>query len=131
MQPEPQRSRELAAAVSEEELIDKLIPLLEALIEKSYLSGTTYRGLHVPLLFLSHPRMFLTIFRGQRKIANLLQIPFWSQTAYSLGGKVVQYHLRRARLRVYPAISRFRHQRNGVSVREPSPQDPLFLGGEP
>lgn len=327
----------------EEELIDKLIPLLEALIEKSYLSGTTYRDTHakghaavratltvesrlpaelkvglfaqprtypawvrfsnlspVPQadakedlralsiklmdvdgdrlwqsepgattldlilmssqtflapnlqvfyelemaifkggasalrFFLAHPRVLLTILRGRQQTANLLQIPYWSQTAYAFGDKAVQYHLRpqqraasgmpekppanflrarlkedlarqaasfdfmvqlqsdpvrmpvenpmvawdprlspyrkvatlslpaqrfdtpaqmqfceslsfnpwrtlpehrplgginRARLRVYAAISRFRHARNGVVTREPRPLDPGFASG--
>jgi hypothetical protein len=188
-------------------------------------------GLSVPRFFLTHPAVLLTIVRGQTKAANLLQIPYWSQTAYALGDKVVQYHMRphqkatstipakpaanflrerlkedlrrqpaafdfmvqlqtdpvrmpienpmvawdprrspyrkvatlrlpvqtfdspaqvqfcetlsfnpwrtlpehrplgginRARLRVYPAIARFRHQRNGVVTREPQPQNPSF-----
>jgi hypothetical protein len=186
----------------EEELIDKLIPLLEALIEKPYLSGTTYRDTHAkghaavratftvaadlpaelrvglfamphtypawvrlsnlnptpqadrkkdiralsiklmdvggrrlwqgepdertldlimmgsqtflaPNLrvfyqlesailrgglsqlrfFLTHPRILRTIASGQQKTANLLQIPYWSQTAYAFGDRVVQYHM--------------------------------------
>jgi hypothetical protein len=188
-------------------------------------------GLSVPLFFLAHPAVFLTVARGQTKTANLLQIPYWSQTAYALGDKVVQYHLQpqqkatstmpakpaanflrerlkedlgrqpaafdfrvqlqtdpvrmpienpmvawdprlspyrkvatlrlpvqtfdspaqvqycenlsfnpwrtlpehrplgginRARLRVYPAIARFRHRQNNVVLREPQPQDPSF-----
>lgn len=325
---------------AEDELIDKLIPVLEALIEKSYLTGTTYRDTHakghaavhatftvagglpadlavglfarphtypawvrisslspvpqadakkdvramsiklmdvdgdrlwqsepgartldfilmgsqtflapdlptsfeletallkggvcVPWFFLTHPSIFLTIASGQQKTANVLQIPYWSQTAYALGDRVVQYHMRpnqqptstvpkkpspnflrerlredlarqpasfdfmvqlqtdparmpvenpmvawdprlspyrkvatltlpaqtfdspeqmqlcenlsfnpwrtlpehrplgginRARLRVYPAIARFRHERNNVTFREPAPDHPSF-----
>ncbi|HSG38692.1 MAG TPA: catalase family protein [Thermoanaerobaculia bacterium] len=188
-------------------------------------------GSSVPLFFLTHPRVFLTISRSQQKTANMLQIPYFSQTAYAFGDKVVQYHMRphqkptstlpkhpdpnflrerlredlgrqetafdfmvqfqkdpvkmpvedpmvawdprlspyrkvatlrfpvqtfdspaqaqfcenlsfnpwrtlpehrplgginRARLRVYPAIARFRHDRNNVVFREPTPRDPSF-----
>jgi len=50
-------------------------------------------GLSVPLFFLTHPVVFLTIASSQKQTANLLQIPYWSQTAYALGDRVVQYHL--------------------------------------
>ncbi len=50
-------------------------------------------GLSVPWFFLTHPRVILTILRAQQKTANLLQIPYWSQTAYAFGDRVVQYHL--------------------------------------
>lgn len=188
-------------------------------------------GLSVPWFFLTHPRILRTIVQGQRKTANVLQIPYFSQTAYAFGGKVVQYHMRphqkptselpkkptpnflrerlkedlarqeaafdfmvqlqadpakmpvedpmvawdprlspyrkvatlrfpvqtfdspaqmefcenlsfnpwrtlpehrplgginRARLRVYPAIARFRHERNNVVFREPTPREPSF-----
>jgi len=75
MQADPSRSREPEPPAGEAELIDKLVPLVEALIEKPYLTGTTYRD---------------------------------------------------ARLRVYPAIARFRHEKNDVVFREPTPQEPSF-----
>ena len=199
----PQLSPHERPEAGEEELIDKLIPLIEALIEKSYLTGTTYRdthakghaavratftvlgdlppelavglfarpatypawirfsnldpaprkdargdlralsiklmevdgamlwqsepgartldlilmslptfltpnlqvfydleaallagGLRVPWFFLRHPRVLGAILQGRQKTANLLQIPYWSQTAYALGDRAVQYHLR-------------------------------------
>jgi len=34
--------------------------------------------------------------------------------------------INRARLRVYPAIARFRHEKNDVVFREPTPEDPTF-----
>ena len=188
-------------------------------------------GFSVPWFFLTHPRILRTIATGQRKTANVLQIPYFSQTAYAFGDKVVQYHMRphqrptselpkkptpnflrerlkedlgrqeaafdfmvqlqtdpvrmpvedpmvawdprlspyrkvatlrfqvqtfespaqmqfceslsfnpwrtlpehrplgginRARLRVYPAIARFRHERNNVVFREPTPLEPSF-----
>jgi hypothetical protein len=340
MQADPVRSHEEQPPAGEAALIDKLIPLLEALIEKSYLTGTTYRdthakghaavratftvesdlppelkvglfakpqtypawvrlsnlspvpqdddkkdiralsiklmdvdgdrlwqsepgartldfvmmgsqtflapnlqvfydmevaflkgGLSVLWFFLTHPAVALTVACSQQKTANLLQIPYWSQTAYAFGDKVVQYHMQphqkatstipsnptpnflrerlkedlgrqpaafdfmvqlqtdpvrmpienpmkawdpnlspyrkvatlrlpvqvfdspaqvqycetlsfspwrtlpehrplgginRARLRVYPAIARFRHEKNNVVFREPKPQDPSF-----
>ncbi|MBW8875635.1 MAG: catalase family protein [Acidobacteria bacterium] len=340
MQADPFKSREPEPPAGEAELIDKLVPLVEALIEKPHLTGTTYRdthakghaavratftveadlppelqvglfaqprtypawvrlsnlnptpqadakkdlralsiklmevdgerlwqsepgartldfilmngqtflapnlqvfydmemailkgGLSVPLFFLTHPAVFLTIARSEKKTANLLQTPYWSQTAYAFGDQAVQYHLQphqsatstlpakaslnflrerlredlgrqpaafdfmvqfqtdpvkmpienpmvawdpqlspyrkvatlrlpvqtfdspaqmqfcenlsfnpwrtlpqhrplgginRARLRVYPAIARFRHEKNDVVFREPTPQDPSF-----
>jgi hypothetical protein len=196
-------------------------------LERALLGG----GLNVPRFFLAHPQVLLTILSGRRKTANVLQVPYWSQTAYAFGDRVVQYHLRphqqstsrmprkptanflrerlredlarqpaafdfmvqfqtdpvrmpienpmvewdlrrsplhkvatlaipgqtfdspaqmrfcedlsfnpwrtlpehrplgainRARLRVYPAIARFRHRRNGVVPREPRPGEPSF-----
>jgi hypothetical protein len=340
MNADPVKSHEEKPPAGEAALIDKLIPLLEALIEKSYLTGTTYRdthakghaavratftvesdlppelkvglfakphtypawvrlsnlnpvpqddikkdiralsiklmdvdgerqwqsepgartldlimmgsqtflapnlqvfydmevailkgGLSLLWFFLTHPAVSLTIARSQQKTANLLQIPYWSQTAYAFGDKVVQYHMQpqqkatstipsdptpnflrerlkedlgrqpaafdfmvqlqtnpvkmpienpmvawdpklspyrkvatlrlpvqtfdsppqvqycetlsfspwrtlpehrplgginRARLRVYPAIARFRHEKNDVVFHEPQPQDPSF-----
>lgn len=188
-------------------------------------------GFNTLRFFLTHPRILRTIALGQQKTANVLQIPYWSQTAYAFGNRVVQYHMRphqqatstvpkkpapnflrerlkedlarqpasfdfmvqlqtdpvrmpvedpmvawsprlspyrkvatltlpvqtfdspeqmqfcenlsfnpwrtlpehrplgginRARLRVYPAIARFRHERNNVTFREPVPGDPNF-----
>jgi hypothetical protein len=202
MNADPIKSHKEQPPAGEAELIDKLIPLLEALIEKSYLTGTTYRdthakghaavratftvesdlppelkvglfakpqtypawvrlsnlspvpqndakkdlralsiklmdvngdrlwqsepgdrtldfilmngqtflapnlqvfydmevailkgGLSVLWFFLTHPAVFLTIARSQQKTANLLQTPYWSQTAYAFGDQVVQYHM--------------------------------------
>ena len=188
-------------------------------------------GLAAVRFFLTHPRILLTIARAFSTTANLLEIPYWSQTPYALGDRAVQYHLRPhqqatsrlpddappnflrqrlqedlarrearfdfmvqlqtdpkrmpiddpmvawdprlspyrkvatltlpvqrcdspaqlqfcenlsfnpwrtlpahrplgdinyARLRVYPAIARFRHRRNQVRMREPRPHDPTF-----
>jgi len=193
-------------------------------------------GLHLLWFFLTHPRVFLTIGAGQQRTASLLEIPYWSQTAYALGDRAVQYHMQphqpaasrlpqdpspnylrerlardllrreaafdfmvqlqtdpvrmpienpmvawdprlspyrkvatlrlpaqtfdspaqmrfcedlsyspwrtlpehrplgavnRARLQVYPAISRFRHRQNDAPIREPRPSDPVFEDGEP
>jgi hypothetical protein len=59
------------------------------------LERALYRGgLALFGFFATHPRMFLTIVRGQRRTANLLEIAFFSQTAYALGDVAVHYHLR-------------------------------------
>lgn len=59
-------------------------------LERALLGG----GLAVPRFFLTHPRVLLTILSGRQKTANVLQVPYWSQTAYAFGDRVVQYHLR-------------------------------------
>jgi hypothetical protein len=59
-------------------------------LEATLLAG----GLSVPWFLLTHPRVFRAILQGRQKTANLLQIPYWSQTAYAFGDRAVQYHLR-------------------------------------
>ena len=58
-------------------------------LESALLKG----GLSVLWFFATHPRVLRTIAGSQQKTANLLQIPYWSQTAYAFGDKVVQYHM--------------------------------------
>jgi hypothetical protein len=53
--------------------------------------------------FLTHPFVTWTIATAFKKCANLLEIPYFSQTAYLFGTRAVQYHIRphqRARSRV-------------------------------
>lgn len=59
-------------------------------LEKALLKG----GLAVPLFFLTHPSIALTIFTASRKCPNLLQKPYYSQTAYAFGDRPVHYYLR-------------------------------------
>ncbi len=42
---------------------------------------------------LSHPRVAWNLLRSMKRVANLLQIPYWSQTAYAFGDRAVQYYL--------------------------------------
>src|SRR6185436_18223076 len=50
-------------------------------------------GLSFLLFGLSHPRVAWNLASSMKRVANLLQIPYWSQTAYAFGDRVVQYHL--------------------------------------
>ena len=50
-------------------------------------------GASVPWFFLTHPGVSRTILTSRQKTASLLQIPYWSQTAYAFGDRVVQYHM--------------------------------------
>lgn len=69
-----------------------LVPNLQVFydMEVALLKG----GLHAIWFFLTHPRVLRTILAGQKKTGSLLEIPYYSQTAYALGPKVVQYYLR-------------------------------------
>jgi len=58
-------------------------------LESALLKG----GASVPWFFSTHPWIMKTIVTGQQKTANLLRIPYWSQTAYAFGDRVVQYHM--------------------------------------
>ena len=59
-------------------------------LEEAILKG----GIHTLWFFLTNPGIVRTIATGQAKCANLLEIPYWSQTAYAFGDRAVQYHLR-------------------------------------
>lgn len=59
-------------------------------MEEALLAG----GLKQLVFFLTHPRIVMTIVKGQSKVASVLEIPYWSQTAYAFGEKAVQYHMR-------------------------------------
>jgi mono/diheme cytochrome c family protein len=50
-------------------------------------------GLHNLWFFLTHPRVTFTVMTSQQSTASLLEIPYYSQTAYALGDRAVQYHL--------------------------------------
>jgi hypothetical protein len=51
-------------------------------------------GLSLMWFFLTHPRIFLTITTSFKKCANLLEVPYFSQTAYLYGTRAVQYHIK-------------------------------------
>lgn len=59
-------------------------------------------GLSQAWFFLTHPHIALIILTAFRKCANLLEVPYYSQTAYLFGTRAVQYHIRPRR----PANSR-------------------------
>ena len=41
--------------------------------------------------FITHPRIALTVLTAFKKCANLLEVPYFSQTAYLLGERAVHY----------------------------------------
>jgi hypothetical protein len=51
-------------------------------------------GLSLMWFFLTHPRIFFTITTSFKKCANLLEVPYFSQTAYLFGTRAVQYHIK-------------------------------------
>ncbi|HEV2762014.1 MAG TPA: catalase family protein [Pyrinomonadaceae bacterium] len=67
-------------------------------MEKAIDRGT----LHVVWFMLTHPAIGYTIASSSRKCANVLEVPYWSQTAYAFGDRAVQYHMKPRR----PATSR-------------------------
>jgi len=68
-----------------------LAPNLQAFYDMEV--ATLKGGWHVFWFFLTHPRMAITIQKSIAKTANVLQVPYYSQTAYALGDQVVQYHM--------------------------------------
>ena len=52
------------------------------------------RGWRLVWYFISNLSVTMTILDGAKPTASLLEIEQWSQTAYALGDKVVQYHMR-------------------------------------
>lgn len=80
-------------------------------LERAQLAG----GLKQGLFFLTHPKVLLTVAKAQKKTANLLEIPYWSQTAYKFGPRAVQYHMRplspaRSSLPKNPSNNYLRHR---------------------
>jgi hypothetical protein len=59
-------------------------------------------GVSLAWFFLTHFRIAWNIFTSFKKCASLLEVPYWSQTAYLFGARAVQYHIK-PRL---PAISK-------------------------
>jgi hypothetical protein len=51
-------------------------------------------GLSMAWFFLTHPRIAWTVATGFTKCANLLEVPYHSQTAYLFGDRAVQYHIK-------------------------------------
>jgi hypothetical protein len=84
------------------------------------LETAIYRGTpHVVWFMLTHPAIAYTIMTGQKKCANLLEIPYWSQTAYAFGDKAVHYHMKPRR----PPTSRIPNQPSNNFLRERLRQD--------
>ena len=50
-------------------------------------------GLSLLWFFITHPKIFFTITSSFKKCANLLEVPYFSQTAYKFGERAVQYHI--------------------------------------
>lgn len=51
-------------------------------------------GLTFVWFALTHPGIAWSHLLTMKKAANLLQLPYWSQTAYALGDRIVQYSLK-------------------------------------
>jgi hypothetical protein len=51
-------------------------------------------GLPLAWFFLTHPRIAWTVFSSFTKCANLLEVPYFSQTPYAFGARAVQYHIK-------------------------------------
>jgi hypothetical protein len=51
-------------------------------------------GLSLMWFFLTHPRIAWTVLTSFKKCANLLEVPYFSQTAYLFGTRAVQYHIK-------------------------------------
>jgi hypothetical protein len=51
-------------------------------------------GLSLMWFFLTHPRIAYTVASSFKKCANLLEVPYFSQTAYLFGTRAVQYHIK-------------------------------------
>jgi hypothetical protein len=49
--------------------------------------------LSTALFFLTHPHIFFVIAGSFKKCANLLEVPYFSQTAYLFGTRAIQYHI--------------------------------------
>jgi hypothetical protein len=43
---------------------------------------------------ITHPKIAYTIISGQKECANLVEIPYFSQTAYAFGDRAVHYYLK-------------------------------------
>ncbi|HZI48953.1 MAG TPA: di-heme-cytochrome C peroxidase, partial [Pyrinomonadaceae bacterium] len=50
-------------------------------------------GLAKLWFFVTHPRIAWTVITAFTKCANLLEVPYFSQTAYLFGSRAVQYHI--------------------------------------
>ena len=51
-------------------------------------------GLSLMWFFLTHPPIAWTVLTAFKKCANLLEVPYYSQTAYLFGTRAVQYHIK-------------------------------------
>lgn len=66
-------------------------------------------GFNQVWFLLTHPRIAWTILRAFKKCPNLLEVPYFSETAYLFGDRAVQYHISPRQ----PAVSKM--------PRDPSP----------
>jgi hypothetical protein len=57
-------------------------------------TAISHGGLSLVWFFLTHPRIAWTVLKASQKCANLLEVPYWSQTAYLFGDRAVQYHIK-------------------------------------
>lgn len=64
--------------------------------------------------FLTHPRIALTVATAFKKCANLLEVPYFSQTAYLFGERAVQYHISPRQ----PAVSKMPRNETTNFLRE-------------
>jgi hypothetical protein len=71
-------------------------------------------GLSRLWFFLTHPRIFWTIFTAFKKCANLLEVPYFSQTAYLFGSRAVHYHIKSHQ----PAVSKIPRNASKNFLRE-------------
>jgi catalase len=51
-------------------------------------------GIRLVWFFLTHPRIAWTVLSSFTKCANLLEVPYFSQTPYAFGERTVQYHIK-------------------------------------
>lgn len=70
--------------------------------------------LHLLWFLLTHPQIAWTIFSASKKCANVLEIPYWSQTAYAFGERAVQYHIEPRQ----PAVSKLPESPTNNFLRE-------------
>jgi hypothetical protein len=64
--------------------------------------------------FLTHPRTAWTVLTKFNKCANLLEVPYYSQTPYLFGTRAVQYHIKPHQ----PAISKIPRNASNNFLRE-------------
>ncbi|MFZ0748307.1 MAG: hypothetical protein WAM70_03030, partial [Pyrinomonadaceae bacterium] len=71
-------------------------------------------GFNQAWFFITHPRIALTVATAFKKCANLLEVPYFSQTAYLLGERAVQYHISPRQ----PAVSKMPRKKTPNFLRE-------------
>jgi len=71
-------------------------------------------GVAMVWFFLTHPRIAWTVFTSFTKCANLLEVPYFSQTPYAFDSRAVQYHIKPNQ----PATSRLPEKPSANFLRE-------------